>query len=246
MSEQTERNNALKGLLVPRAAIVIYKSNDHSAALEHWSIENGQLKDPSPINDKDISELLKAAKKARVKKIGEGSDLCGITNGDLFYVKGKRMIFQKPSGVYSLVFGEKSLPVKYWLPPIFFDYTGPQHSLSAYFFLGNLPDPKLILPAAMPNISENGHVCLGSAMKNHKYINKIDVMMSRITSGFYHSAFSEWRSKYVIAIMDLCKSMADSKESEEVKIKKFFSSKEIKEWQKLSRKKLRLQDIIGS
>ena len=231
-----------KKILVPTKALVLFENDDKNKknALEFCRIEGGVLLDFSPITDIEVRAFVRAAKKVSVDKLHKSNpDLCGPTKMKVVYLSGKHMIFHQPAGEYTLHFGTKGKSEKYWLPPMIFNYKGPQHELDAFMFSGDvdavLELKEKLIPALLPNISSSGEVCLGNSMAKAKYEANIPNMMKKILASFYNSSFSEFRFEENGPFLSECKEVLSLKTSDKEKTKRVINSEPIKQWLKKAR-----------
>ena len=163
MIETNELTRTLKTLLIPKAALIAYASeNEKNFFLEVRDIdERGNMTEGRPVTLEFMNELVKGYSERHGStpygKIPSNLMYCDSRKGSERYVwynpPGKRMMFFSP--------GLEIENAEYNLPGVI--YKAGEHGMNIYAYKGDTPDKDTPLYAA-PFFNVTGSsVCLGSA-----------------------------------------------------------------------------------
>lgn len=198
--------------LVPVSSLVLSRNEEGLTDLEFWDIREGNLVNPRPLTTPQLRDFLSVASRRTAK---EKRTLHGTIPPGTVSINAQSMCFVIPPAEHVIHLSKGGNDVrseKMWLPAMLFDYTGPHHSLYVFWSKGTTEQivcgEKCLIPAPMPNMDENGHLCLGSVFRNVKFSQNIGVMQTRVLKAFFGGAFTEWRNENIGPILDHCKLMA--------------------------------------
>ena len=163
MIETNELTRTLKSLLIPKAALIAYASeNERNFFLEVRDIdERGNMTEGRPVTLEFMNELVKGYSERH------GSTPYGKIPSNLMYCDSRkgseRYVWYNPPGKRMMFFGPelKIDNAEYNLPGVI--YEAGEHGMNIYAYKGDTPDKGTPLyTAPFFNVTGSG-VCLGSA-----------------------------------------------------------------------------------
>lgn len=207
---------------LPIMGIVIYRDDQGRKGLECFRIEGHRFMNPFIPKQ----EHLRAIADACDASSSQG-DLCGDVRSCIS-ISGKSMLFWVPPKKRTILLSDgtgEAKRVKVWVPMLLFSYQwSGEHQINVFWTKATPLDMVtgtrssiLAAPCEMPNIDNEGVLCIGNSMDRVTYSESISRMQNSIVSCFFNSTFNEWRTNRVgpvMAAMKKAHTMSDEKASD--------------------------------
>lgn len=172
-----------------------------------WDVHEGNLVNPRPISNALIKDLYHIVKPFRPEEKAFSGP---VPQGTLWMDKTAMAFFRPARTVRFLMEkakDKKAAETIAFMPASVIAYKGPEHEIMILWSKGSFDDvasgTSVLMGAELPNMDENGTLCLGSAMMNVRFRESIASMQKHCWNAIVNSEFNEWRREETSACMKL-------------------------------------------